>query len=262
MARQRTAISVYAVTHFLVDFACAFLFFSALSDSDELYLCFLLYNFCAFALQMPLGLLADRLNRNAYAAAAGCVLVAAAYGLVGFPVAAAVTAGVGNSLFHLGGGLETLNACFENQMMIEENGATRRGRLSLLGVFVAPGAFGIFLGKLLGKQGAIPEIATVIVLLAGCSAYPPAGVFKRKAFRIPQRADLLRGNLFTTDSDGCPVPASRRLPALLRGDDIQLSVEPAGSLGLGTCRCRRPGKGGPAASWRTGSATDEPLSCR
>ena len=59
----RTA--AYAVCHFLVDFSCAYLLFSTLAGrmggAEQL----LVYNFCAFALQMPLGLLADRLIRNA-----------------------------------------------------------------------------------------------------------------------------------------------------------------------------------------------------
>ena len=183
MARQRTLISVYAATHFLVDFACAFLFFGGLTDSADLYLSFLLYNFCAFALQMPLGLLADRLNRNALTAAAGCVLVAAAYALTGLPVAAAIVAGIGNGLFHLGGGIETLNAGFDNQKALDAPGTARRGRLSLLGVFVAPGAFGIFLGKLLGKQEAIPAMAAVIVLLAAAVFILRLGFSKERRFR-------------------------------------------------------------------------------
>ena len=154
MPLRKTVVSVYALTHLLVDFACAFLVFSALDDAQTLYMCFLLYNLCAFALQMPLGLLADRLNKNALVAAAGCVLAAAAYGLTGIPVAAAVTAGIGNGLFHIGGGIDVLNAS--------------GGKADVLGVFVAPGALGIFFGKLLGRQGGLPPaLIIVLLLLAG-----------------------------------------------------------------------------------------------
>ena len=80
---------------------------------------------------MPLGLLAGRLNRNGLTAASGCGLIALAHFLP-LPLAAAVTAGVGNALFHLGGGMDVLNGCGK--------------RAAALGVFVSPGALGLYLG--------------------------------------------------------------------------------------------------------------------
>ncbi|MDR1204719.1 MAG: hypothetical protein LBL26_04455, partial [Peptococcaceae bacterium] len=124
-------VSVYSAAHFLVDFACAFLMFRAAAGTPDWYLCVLLYNFCAFATQMPLGVLADQWDRNSLFAAIGCVLVGAAFGLRYFPVAAAVTLGVGNGMFHVGAGVDVLN------ISEEKSGA--------LGVFVSPGAFGIYL---------------------------------------------------------------------------------------------------------------------
>lgn len=144
-------IAAYASTHFLVDFACAYLIFQGTFDTSQLYICFLLYNFCAFALQMPLGLLADRFNKNALCAASGCVLVAMAYGFTGVPAAAAVIAGVGNGLFHIGGGIDVLNVSHEKS--------------SALGVFIAPGALGIFLGKIMGGQGTVVSLIIIAVLL-------------------------------------------------------------------------------------------------
>jgi FSR family fosmidomycin resistance protein-like MFS transporter len=157
VGKDKYMVAVYALSHFLVDFACAFLVFRLLNNSEELYICFLLYNFCAFALQMPLGLLADRLNKNRLCAASGCVLVALAYGLTGIPVAAVVIAGIGNGLFHIGGGIDVLNHSAGN------------GKAGALGVFVSPGAFGIFLGKLLGKQDGLPVVVIIIMLLAAAA---------------------------------------------------------------------------------------------
>ena len=168
MAHRKTAVSVYAATHFLVDFACAFLFFGSIRDTGTLFLCFLLYNFFAFALQMPLGLLADKLNKNALVAVAGCALVAAAYGLTAVPVAAVVAAGVGNGLFHIGGGIDVLNAS--------------EGKAGVLGVFVAPGALGIFLGKLLGKLSGLPLALVLISLLAAAALILKLRFTKGKAF--------------------------------------------------------------------------------
>ena len=130
-------VSAYSVTHFLVDFACAFLMFRSIAGTRDGYLGVLLYNFCAFALQMPLGIIADRVNRNVLFAIAGCALVGLAYGLVSIPLLAVLVVGIGNALFHIGGGIDVLN--------ISEK------KLGALGVFVSPGAFGIYYGTMLGK---------------------------------------------------------------------------------------------------------------
>ena len=143
-------LALYSLAHFWVDLSCALLAFRTLSASPDFALCLLLYNFCAFALQMPLGLLADRLDRNGAVAAAGCALVALAYA-VPLPLAAAVTAGVGNALFHLGGGIDTL--------------ITGLVRSAALGIFVSPGAVGLFLGTLWGRGDAVSLWAGPVGLL-------------------------------------------------------------------------------------------------
>ena len=139
---DKKLLSLYSLAHFWVDLSCAFLVFRTLSDGPDFALCLLLYNFCAFALQMPFGLLADRWGRNGIVAAAGCALTALAY-LIPVSVPAAVTAGVGNALFHLGGGIDVLNRSQEKAWA--------------LGVFVSPGALGLYLGTLWGK-GAAPGL--------------------------------------------------------------------------------------------------------
>ena len=55
---MRRTLAACCAAHFLVDFACAFLVFRFLGRSGELSALLLAYNFCAFAVQMPLGLLA------------------------------------------------------------------------------------------------------------------------------------------------------------------------------------------------------------
>ncbi len=158
--------AIYAAAHFLVDFACGYLMFSGIYRAENWYLCLLFYNFCAFAMQMPMGAFADWKNRNSFLAAVGCILTAAAYapGTVlahlgwheslagqGMALAAAVIAGLGNGLFHVGGGLDTLN---------------RSEKFSgLLGIFVAPGALGIFFGTSAGKSAGIPGLWLPLLLL-------------------------------------------------------------------------------------------------
>ncbi len=143
-------LTVCSAGHFWTDFSCALLMFSRLYSGPERALCVLLYNFCAFALQMPFGLIADRLNRNSRLAAAGFLLVTAAWGLSGIPVLCAVTAGIGNAFFHVGAGLDVLNMDTEHC-----------GRL---GIFTAPGAMGVFLGTLAGQSGFSPALLPLLGL--------------------------------------------------------------------------------------------------
>lgn len=152
---DKKLLALYSLAHFWVDLSCALLVFRTLAGGADFALCLLLYNFCAFALQMPLGLLADRLDRNGVLAAAGCALTAAAYP-VSVPWLSAVTAGTGNALFHLGGGVDVLNQS--------------RDRAWALGVFVSPGALGLFMGTLWGQGNTVSLwVGLVGLLLLGGS---------------------------------------------------------------------------------------------
>ena len=146
--------AVYAAGHFAVDLACAFAMLRFVRPTAAWTTAVLLYNFFAFAGQMPLGLIADRLGNGRAFAAAGCLLAAASYLLPGAPLLLAVTAGIGNALYHVGGGYDVLRL------------SDRAGRL---GVFVSPGAFGLFLGLLLGKGG-FPAAVPPLLLLAAAAA--------------------------------------------------------------------------------------------
>ena len=142
MDGDRLRLAGYSLGHFWVDFFCALLMFSQLWGTAEWVMCVLLYNFCAFALQMPIGLAADKLSRNSCVAALGCFLVALSWLLSGVPLLTAVIAGIGNGCFHVGGGIDVLNM----------SGT----KAAALGVFVSPGAFGIYFGAALGKAGTVP----------------------------------------------------------------------------------------------------------
>ena len=103
-------------------------------------------------MQMPIGLLADKINRNAIFAAAGCAFVALSFSISNFFVPCAVIAGLGNGLFHVGGGIDVLNVSKEKS--------------SALGIFVSPGAFGLYSGTLFGKKSELSSILIVVILLA------------------------------------------------------------------------------------------------
>jgi len=147
--RRWHMVSLYSVMHFIVDFACAFLIFRNIAGTSDGYLCVLLYNFCAFALQMPLGILADKWNRNYLFAIIGCLVVGMAYGLWQVPVAAAVIIGIGNGMFHIGGGFDVLN------ISEDKSGA--------LGVFVSPGAFGYFCQRVMAVRAGRRRFAHALV---------------------------------------------------------------------------------------------------
>ena len=152
----------YAGLHFLVDGLCALAMFGIFLPGGRGIYPMLIYNFCAFALQMPMGVLLDALNEKEkggrkknfalFAAAAGVVCTVA--GLAAGPA----VLGTGNALFHVGGGVGTIQ---------EDNEKNWKGRG--LGVFVAPGALGLYLGTLAAKQGfqraGIPGVIAGMLLL-------------------------------------------------------------------------------------------------
>ena len=147
----------YALAHFFVDFCSAALIFGSLRNQGDWRLTLLLYNFCAFAMQMPMGLLADRYGKSVNCVKLACIFLAAAC-LLGMmsgsrlaPFIAAL-AGLGNGLFHIGAGISVL----------QESGKSA----GPLGIFVAPGALGVFLGTMLGRQGGYPLLVVCLLLAA------------------------------------------------------------------------------------------------
>jgi len=155
MRREKRMLGIYSAGHFWVDLACSCLMFSGLAKDPDWVVWVLLYNFCAFAMQMPIGLLADRWDRNSTVAGLGCALVAASYGLTGVPAAAAVMAGLGNGCFHVGAGVDVLNISTH--------------RAAALGIFVSPGALGLYIGTMMGRSGALGWVVPVggVLLFGG-----------------------------------------------------------------------------------------------
>ncbi|MGN0667437.1 MAG: hypothetical protein ACI4KF_13050 [Huintestinicola sp.] len=152
---KKTVTAVYTAAHFFVDMACAFLMFGYIYSSPADGVLMLVYNFCAFALQMPLGIISDRFRISHGFVAFGCLLIAAAFAvwLIPFGAAAiisAVLAGLGNALFHVGGGVYVLRK-------YDDSGA--------LGVFVSTGAVGLYLGTMWGKDAAVWAMFPVIVMM-------------------------------------------------------------------------------------------------
>ncbi len=151
---KRTA--VYSAAHFIVDFSCAFLIFRYVLGAENWILCLITYNAFAFAGQLPLGLLADLFGKNRIFASLGCLTVVAA-GFINYDgLILCAVAGLGNALFHIGAGRDVLIAC--------------KGRDFPLGMFVSPGALGLFFGTAAGKAGALSMWLPVALLIFSAAA--------------------------------------------------------------------------------------------
>ena len=151
---------LYAAMHFLVDFLCAWAMFGFFQSGRDAYLNILIYNFCAFALQMPFGTLMDLLasEKRKKWMALGCATLGAVLTAVGTMTHPAVL-GVGNALFHVGGGLD----------VIKDDFSRKRGGRNL-GIFVAPGALGLYFGTQLGKGSlTYAPLIGASILLAVCA---------------------------------------------------------------------------------------------
>lgn len=149
---NKKIVLTYSIIHFVVDLACAVLVSNLITTKMgagiNLFIAILLYNFFAFAMQLPIGIIADKINKNAICSGIGCLIVAIAFGFSNLGIISCVIAGIGNAMFHIGGGIDVLN--------ISDKKAT------LSGIFVSTGAMGIFLG---GKSCVIGFNKYYILLL-------------------------------------------------------------------------------------------------
>lgn len=133
---NKISVFLYSLIHFIVDLSCAILVTNLvapkISNVTELFWAVIIYNFFAFAVQFPIGVIADKINKNALCSAIGCILVACAYGFSNVAILSCIIAGIGNAMFHIGAGIDVLN--------ISDKKAT------FSGIYVSTGALGIFLG--------------------------------------------------------------------------------------------------------------------
>lgn len=152
MKKSQYSLTFYSVLHFLVDLSCACLMMHRISDTDQWYTALFFYNFFAFALQMPLGILTDFLKKDSWFASFGCFLTSLSL-LPLLPAWAAVLlAGCGNALFHIGGGTFILKS--------------HKGTCAASGIFVSTGALGLFIGgKVLNGTPAISVLLMILLLL-------------------------------------------------------------------------------------------------
>ena len=137
-----------------MDAACIGVLFSILTEqvfsATVMAYLFVVYNLLAFGLQVIIGFFIDNLKAPRLSAVLGLIFTGISTIIfLPLPVVAVVIAGIGNALFHIGGGIVSLNL-------------TPR-KATAPGIFVAPGALGVLAGTLLGKNG---NFITWLFLLA------------------------------------------------------------------------------------------------
>ncbi len=119
---------------------------------------------------MPAGLIADKLNRNGAVAAAGLCLTGLAFLFRSTPLLCVTVLGIGNCLYHVGGGVDVLNFSDKKQWM--------------LGVFVSPGAVGLFVGAQLANSATVPWLAVSLSIFM-MSAVILVGLHRTYSLRKP-----------------------------------------------------------------------------
>ena len=76
--RKNNLTIIYSIIHFIVDLACCVLVTNLVTQkmgqTVNLFVAIILYNFFAFAVQFPIGIVADKVNKNAICSAIGCLI--------------------------------------------------------------------------------------------------------------------------------------------------------------------------------------------
>jgi hypothetical protein len=149
-------LAVYSFAHAIIDMVCAIVIFSIsrlnVLGFNEFFNFVILYGLLAFGLQVLFGLICDKFKSPKLFAILGIILtMISTLLIIQLPIFAVIFAGVGNALFHIGGGTISLN--------ITPRKATAPG------IYVAPGAIGLFLGVLIGKEELLPLMFSIILLI-------------------------------------------------------------------------------------------------
>ncbi|MBO4317049.1 MAG: hypothetical protein J5855_02045 [Mailhella sp.] len=170
---------INSLAHFCTDGLCAAVLFSLAEPGAWM---FMLYTTLAFSTQCLAGLAADRVDRQCLPAAASMLLVLTGWLLPLPPEAAVCLIGLGNSGFHVAGGVMTLRGS--------------RGKARDLGLFVAPGAMGLALGMLWPRLGIAFAAGLLFCSLAVIPAEPASPAYspdaeKQKSSGIPLLIPIL-----------------------------------------------------------------------
>lgn len=157
MKNKIGVVSIYSLCHFIVDFICAIVILGKLpyisNTNEEFVISVIIYNFFAFAFQVPLGCILDRYKIYKYIAIIGISSIGLCYIInLNNCFIFATIVGIGNALFHLEGGVNIYSLS--------------KRKAFLNGVFVAPGALGIFLGTTFNKELVITQLPIILIVIS------------------------------------------------------------------------------------------------
>jgi len=147
---------VLSILHAFVDASCAAMVINYYRSNtvviENLAPLIILYDTIAFGMQPIIGFFADSTKKPILIAGSGILLLVLGMTLGDyFPVFAICLMGLGNAVFHIGGGIVSLTYKYN--------------KAYYPGLFVAPGAIGLFCGTWLGKNEYYSPIVFVLVLL-------------------------------------------------------------------------------------------------
>lgn len=171
MKKEVLITGIYSLIHSLVDLSCgalmSIIIYKILGIQCNVILFLVIYNFLAFAFELPLGIIADRINKNALLSAIGCFNITLAFIVVKYPMLSCILLGIGNSLFHVGGGIDVLN--------ISNKKAT------LPGIYVSTGAIGLYIGqKLYNIFDSVYFVCPIVMLISGVVLLELYSIIKNK----------------------------------------------------------------------------------
>ena len=156
--KSKTALSItYTLLHLLVDFTTIYLVCRVLLGYEigmvQRAEVIIVYNLVAFAGQLPIGIIADGLNKNRVLAFSGCAMSMLAYPISAVsPWASCILASLGNGAFHIGAGSEILKISMP--------------KAGIAGIFVSSGAVGVWLAY--NFSGNSPYVFLPCLMLLSC----------------------------------------------------------------------------------------------
>lgn len=136
----------YSATHWIADMAAGAVVMASLIkygfNAWDTFVLVVLYNFFSFGLQILFGIFIDKYQVPKEATILSFLLIGLAYFVTYDPILVVILAGIGDSLFHVGGGSVSLS--FMPRKLLPA------------GIFVAPGGVGLFFGIMIGKGVNVP----------------------------------------------------------------------------------------------------------
>lgn len=197
---KNTSLLTYTAAHLLVDFACGYILYAMYTEGEiaaaSVASLFILYNMLAFATQFVFGVAADKLKSNGRAFAVLGISTTAIGLYVGSsnPTLTVCLIGLGNSSFHVGGGIDAL---------CESRGMTRAG------IFVSAGALGIALGCKFGEKLFFSSMHYTVLLVFMAVAVWTFCKGERHNIETPEPSEKERGRIHAK------ILISATLPAML-----------------------------------------------